>query len=140
MAAGEAVGRFQCLGDLQNYNRVAFETDIPAFDPHCNAVTGAGCSVPAAGMKFYPFYTTSAGDRDDDACRWQLGGKLIPRTENDFGGSPTTAYGKPFFTLFQTGPNSAAPFISVFHRGLDENPCSTSVDSIEDTIEHLMHD
>jgi hypothetical protein len=27
----------------------------PAFDPNCNGLTGAGCSVPAQGMQFYPY-------------------------------------------------------------------------------------
>ena len=122
-------------GRLRGYDRVAFETDMPEFDPNCNGVTGAGCTVPAKGMKFYPFYTT--GFDPAEGCRWQFGGGQIPGTLNDFGGNPTTAWGHLFDSLFQTGPNSAAEFFTDFRHALDENPCPVS-DRVEDAIERLL--
>ena len=124
-------------GDLRNYDQVAFETDIPSFDPNCNGLTGAGCSVPAQGMQFYPFYTTG-GDPHDGTCRWQFGGGLIPGTTNDFGGNATTAWGHLFSTLFQTGPNSAQKFITNFRRPLNDDPCRVTLGNLTDTIDQLM--
>jgi len=124
-------------GRLRNFDRVAFETDIPGFDANCDAVTGAGCSVPAKGMPFYPFYTT-AKNPDDEGCRWQFGGGKIPGTKNDFGGNPTTAWGHTFKSLFQTGPTTAAEFVTDFRRGLDENPCRVDLEDFVETVEHLM--
>jgi hypothetical protein len=125
-------------GSLQNFDRVAFETDLPGFDSNCDLSTGAGCSVPAKGMRFYPFYTTEGSGK---GCLWQFGGGKIPGTINDFGGTPTTAWGHLFESLFQTGPASAAEFITNFRRGLDENPCPVQIgDSIGATVaEHMKH-
>jgi hypothetical protein len=127
---------------LRNYDRVAFETDIPSFDPNCNFQTGAGCSVPAQGMQFYPYYTIfhgKDGDQDEDVCRWQLGGGLIPGTTNNFGGSPTTAWGTLFFQQFQTGATTTGTFGTVFRHALDHNPCKLEVnDKIEDHVEQLL--
>ncbi|MGC2698295.1 MAG: hypothetical protein WA738_21110 [Candidatus Angelobacter sp.] len=123
---------------LQNFDRVAFETDMPAFDPNCDTTTGIGCTVPAQGMKFYPFYTTS-GSAPDGLCRWQFGGGLIPGTINDFGGNPTAAWGNLFSSLFQTGPNSAANFITSFRNGLPNNPCAVGADTFATPIAALIH-
>lgn len=111
-------------GSLGNFDRVAFETDIPSFDANCDTVTGAGCSVPAQGMQFYPFYTTWAIP-GGEGCLWQFGGGNIPGTINDFGGNPTKAWGQIFESLFQTGPASAQEFVSDFRRAVNENPCPT---------------
>jgi hypothetical protein len=124
-------------GHVHNFDRVAFETDIPGFDANCDSVTGAGCSVPAKGMRFYPFYTTAKGPYDD-VCRWQFGGGKIPGTTNDFGGNPTAAWGQIFKTLFQTRPDTADKFVTNFRRGLDENPCRLKRD-IREIIEQLVH-
>lgn len=124
-------------GGLRNFDTVAFETDMPAFDPNCNTNTGAGCTVPAQGMKFYPFYTTSFS-APDGICRWQFGGGLIPGTRNDFGGNPTAAWGNLFSSLFQTGSDTAAPFITSFRNGLNDNPCSVGESSFADTAAKLL--
>jgi hypothetical protein len=125
-------------GGLQNFDRVAFETDIPEFDPNCDVLTGAGCSVPAKGMRFYPFYTTGTGP-DGDGCRWQFGGGKIPGTTNDFGGNPTAAWGHLFSSLFQTGPSTAQNFITNFRNGLNNNPCPVTIDDfIDATVGHLI--
>lgn len=125
-------------GELRNFDRVAFETDIPEFDPNCNEVTGAGCSVPAKGMAFYPFYTTSVNP-SDGICRWQFGGGMIPGTENNFGGHPSKAWGKLFTSVFQTGPASAFNFFFNFRHALDENPCRVSEDGERESVEHMLH-
>jgi hypothetical protein len=124
-------------GGLRNFDTVAFETDMPAFDPNCDINTGAGCTVPAQGMKFYPFYTTGFS-ASDGLCRWQFGGGLIPGTRNDFGGNPTAAWGHIFSSLFQTGPDTAAPFITTFRNGLNDNPCSMGENSFADTAAKLL--
>lgn len=114
-------------GSLRNFDRVAFETDMPAFDPNCNAGNPAGCVVPAKGMQFYPFYTTTES-APDGICRWQFGGGLIPGTKNDFGGNPTAAWGTHFNSVFQTGPNSAGEFLTNYRNGLNNNPCAVGID------------
>jgi hypothetical protein len=124
-------------GHLKNYDRVAFETDIPSFDPNCNIVTGAGCSVPAQGMQFYPFYTLGQSP-DDGACRWQFGGGLIPGTTRNFGGNPTDAWGNLFSSLFQTGPSSAEKFITNFRHPLADNPCRLDPDDMRDKVSKTM--
>lgn len=129
---------FDRAGHLRNFDRVAFETDIPSFDPNCDGITGTGCKVPAQGMPFYPFFTTFGGD-DDTQCRWQLGGGHIPGTTNNFGGNPTAAWGSLFATLFQTSEDSAATFFTTFRRALNENPCPTKLDGASAKIEHLVH-
>ena len=125
-------------GHLRNYDRVAFETDIPSFDPNCNIVTGAGCTVPAQGMQFYPFYTLGGAD-GDGTCRWQFGGGLIPGTVDDFGGNPTSAWGDLFSTLFQSSSYSAEEFITNFRHALPNNPCRVSEDRLEDQVSKAMN-
>jgi hypothetical protein len=124
-------------GTLRNFDRVAFETDMPLFDPNCNIFSPTGCTVPAKGMQFYPFYTTS-GSAPDGICRWQFGGGLIPGTKNDFGGNPTAAWGTLFSTIFQTGPNSAQEFITDFRNGLPNNPCPVGIDFFGASVAQLM--
>jgi hypothetical protein len=127
---------FDRNGRLRSFHRVAFETDIPNFDPNCSQVTGVGCSVPAKGMAFYPFFTTwKSADR---GCRWQLGGGNIPGTKNNFGGNPTDAWGALFPIVFQTGPDSAGTFFTIFRHSLDDNPCPAPLDLAEDSVE-LRH-
>jgi hypothetical protein len=123
-------------GSLQDFERVAFETDMPAFDPNCDTSTGAGCTVPAQGMAFYPFYTTSGAP--GEVCRWQLGGDHIPGTRRDFGGTPTSAWGNLFTSIFQTGPNSAGSFITSFRNAVNENPCEVGVSDFARTASTLI--
>jgi hypothetical protein len=139
---------------LQNYDRVAFETNVNIFEPNCDfLVTGNGCVVPPPGVPFYPFYTTGGNGGDDSkdnknnknnkdnkgSCRWQEGGGLIPGTTNTFGGSATTEYGPPLFLLFQTGPNTAGFFINDNRQILDHNPCKVGFgDSFEGEMRELL--
>lgn len=75
----------------RNYDRMAFEADLPAIEPLsvCD-LQGNGCVNPPPGAQFYPLYSTRTGN---GACAWQEGGPYIPGTSNTFGGSSTTEYG-----------------------------------------------
>jgi hypothetical protein len=104
---------------LKDYDRVAFETDLPALEATCDPFTGTGCSNPPAGANFYPIYTT-AGKAGN--CVWQLGGAHIPQTTNTFGGTSTAEYG-PLLSLVFPTPVGGIAFISDNRRILEENPC-----------------
>ena len=113
------------------FNRVAFEADLPRIESTCNRTTGAGCVNPPPNTAFYPIYTArtisegrSEGS-DDSTCRWQLGGAHIPGTTNTFGGNSTAEYG-PLLQLTYPGPG----FMPIhrfndFRQVLGTNPCLT---------------
>jgi hypothetical protein len=118
---------------LKNYDRVAFETDLPrvefATNPPCqrhvfnpaDPSPGAGCVNPPVGAGFYPFYstTTSAGG----GCVWQEGGNFIPGTTNNFGGSSATEFGGLLVSVYpRTGPGVQGIYEN-FHNTLSGNPC-----------------
>jgi hypothetical protein len=123
-------------GRLRNFNRVAFETDLPriefATNPPCqrhlsnpaDPNPGQGCVNPPVGADFYPFYSTRS---DDGACRWQEGGPFIPGTVNDFGGSSKAEFGTTLLALFYPAVNIMPQYIyEDFRRILTTNPCPTS--------------
>jgi hypothetical protein len=110
----------------QNYNRVAFETDlprieIPSLSPNntCDRATGAGCVNPPNGANFYPWYTTASVGGN---CMWQLGGRNIPGTTNTFGGSSTTGFGPLLFFTYP-GPTGPITRTNNFRNVLSSNPC-----------------
>ena len=111
----------------QNYDRVAFETDLPRieradFGGICNPTTGANCVNPPPGANFYPFYTTgTAGGQ----CVWQLGGANIPGTTNTFGGSSASEFGSLLQLTYPQSPHPFA-FFEDFRQVLSSNPCSAS--------------
>jgi hypothetical protein len=115
-----------------NFDRVAFEADLPriefATNPPCqrhisnpaDPSPGTGCVNPPVGASFYPFYSTGtiAGQ-----CYWQLGGDHIPGTTNDFGGTSTSAFG-PLLALFYAAANGQPTFrYNDFRNVLSSNPC-----------------
>lgn len=119
-----------------NYNRVAFEADLPRIESTCDRTTGVGCTLipitddntPAA---FYPFFSTRhAGDtdgfnasRDERSCIWALGDHM-PGNTNDFG--QNKQYG-PLLPLTYTGPNGAPiTRFNDFRQVLNHNPCGAS--------------
>ncbi len=114
---------------LRNYDRVAFEADLPAIEfattPACNTRTGTNCTNPPKGAEFYPFYTT-AEQTVGGQCYWQLGGAHIPGTTNLFGGSSTTAYG-PLLSLTYPGTLGSFSRFENFRNVLAENPCPVDV-------------
>jgi len=115
-------------GELRNYNRVAFEADLPRIEAPdsggiCNRTTGADCVNPPPGANFYPIYTTTT-DGESHACAWQLGGTHIPGTDKTFGGTSTAEYGPLLQSTYASG--NAAGFVlryNNFRQVLSSNPC-----------------
>jgi hypothetical protein len=113
----------------QNYQRVAFEADLPRieaadFGGNCNRSTGANCVNPPPGANFYPIFST----RNSDAvgCFWQEGGTHIPGTKNTFGGTSTAEFG-PLLFLDYPGPGfQPIHRTNDFRRVLSNNPCQRS--------------
>jgi hypothetical protein len=121
--------------ELHDYNRVAFEADLPGIEffsnPQCDVLTGAGCTNPPAGAAFYPIFSTA---RSSGNCMWQFGGPNLPGTTNNFGGTSTTEYGDILAVNFIASANashpngSTVPIFSDYRRILPENPCRASGD------------
>jgi hypothetical protein len=123
-------------GVQQNFERVAFETDLPRVEsnisPPCqrhvsnpaDPSPGSGCVNPPTGANFYPFYTTIGGAD----CTWQLGGAHIPGTDNNFGGSSTSEFGELLALAYPaaTPAGSVSVRFNNFRQVLSSNPCSTS--------------
>jgi hypothetical protein len=116
-----------------NYDRVAFETNLPRIEfattPPCqrhvfnpsDPSPGSGCVDPAPGASFYPFFTT--GTTSGGQCVWQEGGNFIPGTTNNFGGNSATEYGNLQDQIYpRTGPEVQGIF-ETFHNTLGSNPC-----------------
>jgi hypothetical protein len=117
-----------------NYERVAFEADLPRVEnntiPPCQRHAlnpadphpGQDCVNPPVGATFYPFFTT--GTNDQGECVWQEGGANIPGTTNTFGGSSTSAYG-PLLLLTYPDPNPSGitQRYNDFRNILSTNPC-----------------
>ena len=108
----------------ENYDRVAFETDLPAIEnqttPACNVSTGAGCVNPPVGANFYPIYSTRNWT---GSCVWQLGGANLPETIDDFGGNSAAEYGSLLTLPVPVSGNTAVKFYSDFRQVLPSNPC-----------------
>ena len=124
-------------GHMENFSRVAFETDLPRIEfltnPPCqrhlsnpsDPNPGAGCVNPPVGADFYPIYSTML---DRKGCRWQEGGRFLPKTLDDFGGNSKIEYG-PILALFYPAANDQPRYIyEDFHRTLPFNPCPTFKD------------
>ena len=112
----------------KNYSVAEFETDLPAIEvkgaqanpPFCNAITGAHCVNPPNGAKFYPFFSTTMRNR---TCTWQEGGKFLPGTINDFGGSSTAEFGSLLKLVFPVKGFKTVKLINHFNSGSIKNPC-----------------
>ncbi len=124
-------------GDVRNYSRVAFETDLPriefATNPPCqrhisnpaDPNPGQGCVNPPTGGNFYPIFTTVGGDSGNSqgSCLWQEGGAHLPGTTNTFGGTSTAEYG-PLLILAYPIPGPAVSLrYNNFRNVLSYNPC-----------------
>ena len=120
-------------GELRNFDRVAFEADLPRIEndtkPPCQRHVlfpsdpnpGAGCVNPPANASFYPFFTTAG---HGDACVWQEGGAFIPGTTNTFGGSSATEFGGLLRLVYpDSNPNQITVRFNNFRQVLDHNPC-----------------
>ena len=100
------IGPFQRNG--RPYPAVQFETDVGGSEFLCNTTTGAGCTAPPLGSKFYPFWTLgrlsgpaargpygsspAGGQMRPGACVWYFG-NVLPATTQDFG--KDAEYGTP---------------------------------------------
>ncbi len=111
-------------GGLQDYDNVAFETDLPriefATNPPCNRTTGAGCTNPPQGANFYPFYSTATSD---GSCVWHEGGSHIPGTTNTFGGNSHNEFGGLLLLRYPGPGGTPFPRYNNFRRVLPSNPC-----------------
>jgi hypothetical protein len=125
---------FRHAGHLENFSRVAFESDMPRIEsgtnPPCqrhlsnpaDTDPGQGCVNPPKGAAFYPIFSTRL---DEVGCRWQLGGPFIPGTLDDFGGSSNAEFG-PILANFYAAADGQPQYIyENFHRTLPVNPCPT---------------
>ncbi len=114
--------------DGRNYSTVAFETDLPRIEasdsqdnpPFCDRTTGANCVNPPNGAQFYPFFSTTI---NHGTCTWQEGGKFIPGTKNDFGGSSTTEFGPLLQTVYPVAGFTTVKLFNNFNSGDLRNPC-----------------
>ena len=112
----------------RNYSTVAFETDLPRIEasdsqlnpPFCDRTTGANCVNPPHGAQFYPFFSTTARY---GSCTWQEGGKFLPHTINNFGGSSTAEFGSLLKTVYPEPGFTTKTLINNFNSGDMANPC-----------------
>jgi hypothetical protein len=120
----------------ENFERVAFETDLPRVESNTNppcqrhvsnpadAHPGSDCVNPPAGANFYPFFSTTGGS----TCTWQEGGPNIPGTNKSFGGSSGAEFG-PLLQLAYpaaTPPGSVSVRYNNFRQVVSSNPCPAS--------------
>ena len=112
----------------KNFSTMAFETDLPGIEvqgaqanpPFCDPNTGANCVNPPNGAKFYPIYSTTFRH---GSCTWQEGGRFLPGTINNFGGTSTAEYGPLLKVLFpEAGFTTSTQFVD-FNSGNLANPC-----------------
>ena len=75
---------------------------------------------PPAGAQFYPFFSTTFRH---GVCTWQQGGRFIPGTVNDFGGSSTAEFGPLLRTLYPVAGFTTTVLINNFNSGDMRNPC-----------------
>ena len=76
----------------KSYPKIQFETDVAGSEADCNVATGAGCTAPPAGAKFYPFWTLGHGGRLG-GCVWHFGNVIAGNTAATFGRD--AQYGTP---------------------------------------------
>jgi hypothetical protein len=104
------VGPFQ--GNGRPYQKIQFETDVAASEILCNTATGAGCTAPPIGAKFYPFWSFSPSSSALGAftrCVWNFG-NVLPTTTQTFG--KDAQYGTP----------NVARFAGTIISGVQNNP------------------
>ncbi len=124
------------FGFQQNYDRVAFETDLPriefATNPPCqrhifnpaDPSPGSGCVNPPAGANFYPIYTTgTANGTPSGSCVWQLGGPFLKGTTNTFGGTSTAEFGPLLASDYPAPGFTISERYNNFRNIVPTNPC-----------------
>jgi hypothetical protein len=90
--AFQYAGPFMASG--KPYPQIQYETDLGASEILCDPATGAGCTAPPIGSKFYPFWSLSSVG---GACVWNFG-NVLPNTVQTFGGD--AQYGTPDVARF----------------------------------------
>jgi hypothetical protein len=108
----------------QQFDQVDFETDLvnlERFFGYCTTDTIDKCTVPPAGVAFYPMFTS--GHSASGGCEWREGGPAIPNAINKFGGTPAKFWGKPTATFYPVGPHTTQAFFENFDNVLPNNPC-----------------
>jgi hypothetical protein len=118
-----------------NYDRVAFEANLPRIETNTNPPCqrhvanpadpnpGSGCVNPPAGAAFYPSYST--GTDSSRNCVWQIGGPNIPGTTNTFGGDSASEFGTTLEASVYPGANGQPQSIyENFRTILPNNPCA----------------
>jgi hypothetical protein len=109
-----------------NYDRVAFETDLPRVEEGlngCDPFSATGCThIPIADdgtpADFYPFYSTS---NSAAGCSWVLGADIPGVTSNDFG--QQQQYGNYDTGVAYTNGSSFYYKADDFRNILSNNPC-----------------
>jgi len=91
----------------QGYGAFEFETDVLASESTCTP-TGAGCTVPPPGAKFYPFYAQAGHGQ---SCYFTFGNVIRGVTTNNFGRDGE--YNGPYLSWFYGTASS----------GIRGNPC-----------------
>jgi hypothetical protein len=113
----------------QQYSQIGFESDMPRieysdFGGTCNPATGAHCTNPPKGAKFYPIYSTMNFHGE---CLWQFGGPHIPGTTSNFGGSSKTEFSTKLLRLFTPTVTSkgkpTVQYLYLDYRRILSNPC-----------------
>jgi hypothetical protein len=87
------VGPFTPKGGT--YPTIQYETDLAGSEFLCDIATGAGCTAPPTGAKFYPFWSMGS---IHGFCVWNFGNAIPGTTINTFGGA--AQYGTPDIARF----------------------------------------
>jgi hypothetical protein len=85
------------------YSSIQFESNVGASENLCNTTTGASCTTPPIGAKFYPFFTLNnkqalTGITGAGACVWNFGNVINGVTMKNFG--KAKEYGTPDVARF----------------------------------------
>ena len=112
--AFQYAGPFQASGKA--YPQIQFETNVGASEILCDTATGAGCTVPPQGSKFYPFWSLSLSGLASQRtlCAWNFG-NVLPLTVRTFG--KDAQYGVPNVARFAGTSTSAVQANPQFTRG-----------------------
>ena len=108
------------------YQRMAFEADLPRVEGTCDRTTGNGCTlIPTTddnqAAVFYPFF--SIGTSSSEGCTWRIGNH-IPGSSNDF--HQNAQYGT-LLNLTYTGTGGhPTTLLEDFRQILSYNPCPSS--------------
>jgi hypothetical protein len=130
------------FGGGSNFGRVAFEADLPRIEDfrpdspfggvgaNCQRFIanpadpnpGKHCVNPPPQSRFYPIYTTTSAASGQ--CWWQEGGKYIPGTVNNFGGTPRKEFGPLLVATYPVSPpGTVSTRYNDFRKIMPNNPC-----------------